>query len=620
MDIEKMCEENGLGKVINITKLTGGLLHKMYKVETDKDIYAIKVLNQEVMNRKDAYDNFITSEKISNLAKENGIPVSSALKLNENFIIEYQSYYFMVFNFIDGNILKDEEITVKQCKKIGQILSNIHSLNYNILGLNPDIKEESFYVDWESFINNNNFDNMSYKNLYLNNYRKYYSILRRTLERFNEINKEQTICHKDMDPKNVMWSSEEAIVIDWESSSLANPYQELLEVALSWSGFLSNNFDERKFTAVIDEYSKNKDISNEDWYFIICGNLIGRFSWLEYNLKRSLGIITNDEEEKDIAQNEVSKTIDEINRYLELIGTLYDIFHKLLNKKVKEYDEIIKKIISTNNIFSTNKYQLITAGFTNTIYSVDNYVVRICTDYKNEERFKNEIEFYKANTNNKKLPTLYIGDTSKEKVPYYYQIMEKINGKTLYEVWYKLSKIERKNTIIEIINILKTFHNIKVESYDFTKFLKEKISSCIGSSDLMNELFDLCDRYFKTNKFGVIHGDLHFDNFIYNNGRVTLLDFERYMIAPIDYDFRIFARYKTTPWLWASERTDMLTVEDDYQELMSAFIDNYKELSEIPYLEERLKIYEIIEILREYKNTSDKGKLELASRKIKYIK
>lgn len=45
IDIEKMYEENGLRKIINITKLTDRLLYKMYKAETNKYIYAIKVLN-----------------------------------------------------------------------------------------------------------------------------------------------------------------------------------------------------------------------------------------------------------------------------------------------------------------------------------------------------------------------------------------------------------------------------------------------------------------------------------------------------------------------------------------------------------------------------------------------
>lgn len=328
--LKKVCITYNLGKVISITKINGGLMHKMFKVETNKGVYAIKVLNPEVMKRKDAYNNFIISETISNLAKENGIPVSSALKIDDNFIVKCEEIYLMIFDYIDGKTLKDEEITIDHCKQIGKILSQIHSLDYSNLRLNTEIKKDNFYVDWKTFAKNKNINKMSYKDLYLKNYQKYYLVMNLVMKKFNESNTTLTICHKDMDPKNVMWSNGEPIVIDWESASLSNPYRELLEDALCWSGFLSNNFSEEKFIAVINEYSKSKDISNVNWHLIILGNLVGRFGWLDYNLKRSLGIKSNDKEEMKLAEKEVSKTIDEINRYLNLKDTMYHIFHKLL--------------------------------------------------------------------------------------------------------------------------------------------------------------------------------------------------------------------------------------------------------------------------------------------------
>ena len=74
MNIEKFCEKYNFGTVLNISKLSGGLMHKMFKVETDKGIYCIKVLNPEVMARDTAYNNFVVSESVSNLAKKNNIP------------------------------------------------------------------------------------------------------------------------------------------------------------------------------------------------------------------------------------------------------------------------------------------------------------------------------------------------------------------------------------------------------------------------------------------------------------------------------------------------------------------------------------------------------------------
>lgn len=91
------------------------------------------------------------------------------------------------------------------------------------------------------------------------------------------------------------------------------------------------------------------------------------------------------------------------------------------------------------------------------------------------------------------------------------------------------------------------------------------------------------------------------------------------MIAPIDYDFRIFYRCKETPWLWASGKTDMLTIEDDYQNLMDMFIENYEELRNIPFLKERLEVYDIIKLLNNYKNTKDEERLEEVRKKIKKL-
>ena len=352
MNIEKFCENYGLDNVINTSKITGGLMHKMFKVETDKGIYCIKVLNPEVMSRETAYSNFITSEKISNLAKKNGIPVSSALNINGNYLTMFDNYYYMVFDYVDGKVLKDDEITIEHCIKIGNVLASIHSLNYRDIGLEPNIVEYKRLYDWESYVHNPNFSNMDYKQLYLDNYQKYNSLLQKANESFNNSNKTQTICHRDMDPRNVMWQNNNPVIIDWESASIANPDRELFEDALCWSGFLSNNFNEEKFTAVFNAYSRFKNIDNVDWHEVCIGNLVGRLGWLKYNLERSLGITSNDEEEMKLAENEVVKTIDEINRYLELSDRLCYTISKINNKKkeVNYMNEVNAKNIYTDRL------------------------------------------------------------------------------------------------------------------------------------------------------------------------------------------------------------------------------------------------------------------------------
>ena len=72
------------------------------------------------------------------------------------------------------------------------------------------------------------------------------------------------------------------------------------------------------------------------------------------------------------------------------------------------------------------------------------------------------------------------------------------------------------------------------------------------------------------------------------------------MVAPIDYDFKIFNLCLNAPWRWASEDTDMLAVPADYENLMNMFIECYDELRNVKYLNERLAVYEFIDVLKEY--------------------
>ena len=59
-NIKKICVICKLGSLEQEPKIvTGGLLHKMYCVETNQGKYAIKVLNSNVMNKPDALEKLI---------------------------------------------------------------------------------------------------------------------------------------------------------------------------------------------------------------------------------------------------------------------------------------------------------------------------------------------------------------------------------------------------------------------------------------------------------------------------------------------------------------------------------------------------------------------------------
>ena len=53
---------------------------------------------------------------------------------------------------------------------------------------------------------------------------------------------------------------------------------------------------------------------------------------------------------------------------------------------------------------------------------------------------------------------------------------------------------------------------------------------------------------------------------------------------------------------------------------MGLFLENYNELNEIPYINQRLEFYSIIESLENYKNTKNQERMQEVREKVRIIK
>lgn len=109
-------------------RLSGGLMHKMYKLETDQGIYTLKLLNPFIMQRKDAMENYREAERLESILEQKNIPILPALSVNGNKMQEMEEFYFYLFPYYRGTVLKNCEVTEEHCRKIGKILARIHSI------------------------------------------------------------------------------------------------------------------------------------------------------------------------------------------------------------------------------------------------------------------------------------------------------------------------------------------------------------------------------------------------------------------------------------------------------------------------------------------------------------
>ena len=322
----KVVEKLNLGNIIEKPqKVTGGLTHKMFKIVTNKGRYIIKLLNPNIMKRPTAMGNFNKADCYEEILKENNIKAVYSLKFNDKKMQEIDGQYFYVYEWYDGKALNDEQITKYHCEEIGKVLAKIHNIDL----VNTEYKAEEKNIDFKHYIE---LAKEKQSSIYELIYDKL-TILNESMNKGNEEIKHLpnyfSICHNDMDSKNVMWLNDDYKLIDLECLGYSNPYLELYELALCWSGYEKCNIKFDLFETFFKAYFDNSKLDkNVDWESIYYANN-GRLEWLEFNIKRSLMIDCDTKEEQEIGLNEVKETIEHVVYYDmmkdEILSTIQEI-------------------------------------------------------------------------------------------------------------------------------------------------------------------------------------------------------------------------------------------------------------------------------------------------------
>ncbi|MDE5974620.1 MAG: phosphotransferase [Eubacterium sp.] len=256
-------------------------------------------------------DNYKIADDIEELLKRNNIPAVYALIFNGSKMQELNGQYYYVFEWYDGRSLKDDEIKIFHCKKIGEVLAKIHNI---------DLKNESFerneiHIEWQKYVTLAKKVNSPIYDIIKDKVDLFNNSMTKGNKAVKKLPPVKAICHNDMDSKNVMWFNDEFKLIDLECLGYSNPYLELFELALCWSGYETCNIDFSLFNAFFKAYFENTNLDTDiDWEVIYYSNY-GRLEWLEYNIKRALMLECDTAEEQQLGISEVKETIEHIIYY-----------------------------------------------------------------------------------------------------------------------------------------------------------------------------------------------------------------------------------------------------------------------------------------------------------------
>jgi Ser/Thr protein kinase RdoA (MazF antagonist) len=322
IQLDKLCHECNLGEILAEPSIvTGGFLHKLYAVETTKGKFAIKALNPQIMLRPNVLQNQIKSEKIA-VHFSSKISALTALRINDNVLQLLDEQYYMIFNWIDGVTLNLDNINQQHCKQIGQVLGTIHASDFSQLNITPSTLTIKPAIDWNHFLSQAKQKHLCWYTLMNGTLENLYLWHRQALEAEKLLSFDRVISHRDMDPKNVLWNHDKPIIIDWESAGYVNPMQELMEVLMYWSVDSKGSVVQQKFSALLNGYKENKNINKTDWESVLHSGYLSKLEWLEYSVKRSLGIECSDEQEQALGTSQVVGTINSLVEYAHLIPVI----------------------------------------------------------------------------------------------------------------------------------------------------------------------------------------------------------------------------------------------------------------------------------------------------------
>ncbi len=330
-DFETVIKNLDLGNLAaQPQRVTGGYLHKMFKLETTTGKYAVKLLNPVIMKRPGVLEGYKRAEHIEQILSEYNIPIVPALEIHGARMQRLDGQYLYIYEWTDAKALGWHGIKEEHCEAVGKLLAHIH--NIPLHGFHSDetcqscskmncgipvsyqLSDRKFQVDWDC---------------YIRLAKKMHSELAEELEKNRELfyraqqeyntavdNVPDIVCitDGDMDCKNVLWKNGQPLIIDLECLDYGNPFLEMFQLALSWAGDAVCDIHFGRMDSFLRAYQSEYGKIDVDWE-ALSGVGFSWLDWLEYNTKRALLIECGDEEEQKLGICEAKETIRRIVYY-----------------------------------------------------------------------------------------------------------------------------------------------------------------------------------------------------------------------------------------------------------------------------------------------------------------
>ena len=298
-------------------ELSGGITNKVYKIETSIGKFIVKMISSYHSNRIEE------SEKICEIAKQNGVPSLGAIKLDGKFVHTIQKQECLVYPFYEGTILKTKDITVEQVRLMARAMAQLHSIQ--IQGnRNTNYQAKYYPNDLEKLYQYAKQDKDPCFTEFINQIDRLKEVFNKVYTSYHQLSNQLSYIHRDYNRKNVLWKTKEDFsIIDWETATIGNPCIDFYKSA--W--FMTGDIQEDKFLAFKEEYFKIMKLMDNVEIGAYAG-LIEECNWLEFSLIRALKLENSiTEEEMLLGKESIPSSLKEILNYYDKINLMIELIN-----------------------------------------------------------------------------------------------------------------------------------------------------------------------------------------------------------------------------------------------------------------------------------------------------
>ncbi len=321
--IKAICHHFNLGTPIQApTRVHGGLLHIMWRLDTDKSSYAIKQLSKDVnLQDEQVIKNYELSEQIASSFMAQNIPGVCALSQSGKHLLIIDGCGYLVYPWVNAKSLDKDEINEGQALIIASLLAKMHLINLCLEGT----EEPEFDIHDSKHITNlikqSTQMQLPFADILNSQLSTLLEINESYLGSIEILKKYTAIGHGDLDQKNVLWTDKnKPLLIDWESARKLNPTYEIVNAALDWSG-ITTDLKIDLFHKMLTSYSQSSGLIEkrmvEAAFYGVMGNWI---NWMVYNINRAVN--QTDLEQKNIGIEQVMQVLPTILRVKILMPEL----------------------------------------------------------------------------------------------------------------------------------------------------------------------------------------------------------------------------------------------------------------------------------------------------------